>query len=338
MATKEKPTAEEKPVIEEKSELPKHEGLVSFFTRYWEGLSLPCKIRYASTAIIGLLFFIAYLWWCVNKEFAEFFIYIIGGSLIISQIAISNRRATAAEKTADLTEKNNLYEHFNDAVKNLGHDSTAIQLGGIYALHHIAKQEKDYRERVFEILCAHIRGTTVQEDYIHETSDGKESHEIKPNIQIESILDLLFVKRRYRKIYSKRISNLEGVKLQGALLVGADLKKAILHKANLENAKLYRAELKHARLFDAKLCSAILRETELQGADLSWANLRKANLQGANLNGARLCKADLHDTKNLEVNQLLKVETLYESKLPGGMETEIRKIKPELFERPPFLK
>ena len=31
-------------------------------------------------------------------------------------------------------------------------------LGGIYMLHHIAQEVEDYRKRVFEILCAHIRG------------------------------------------------------------------------------------------------------------------------------------------------------------------------------------
>ena len=87
--------------------------------------------------------------------------YLIGGVLLIWQISVAGRRATAAEKTAELTEKGNIAERFKNAIEHLGNDSASVRLGGVYALHHIAQEVEDYRKRVFEILCAHIRETTT---------------------------------------------------------------------------------------------------------------------------------------------------------------------------------
>ena len=54
----------------------------------------------------------------------------------------------------------------------------------------------EYRERVFEILCAHIRETTTQVAYKSRIIEpiGEE-----PTIEIQSILNLLFVKTPRRE-------------------------------------------------------------------------------------------------------------------------------------------
>ena len=69
--------------------------------------------------------------------------------------------------------------------------SAAVRLGGIYALHHIAQEVEEYRKRVFEILCAYIRGITTIHGYRPKTNLG--GTEIKPTIEIQSILNLLFI-------------------------------------------------------------------------------------------------------------------------------------------------
>ena len=111
-----------------------------------------------------------YLWNYVSPEFAKFVGYLIGGVLAVWQVVASNRRATAAEKTAESMEKGNVAERFKNAIEHLGHESVSVRLGGIYALHHIAQEEENYRKRVFEILCAHIRETTVDESYKQRSS------------------------------------------------------------------------------------------------------------------------------------------------------------------------
>ena len=297
--------------------------------------------------------------------------YLIGGVLLIWQISVAGRRATAAEKTAELTEKGNIAERFKNAIDHLGNDSASVRLGGVYALHHIAQEVEDYRKRVFEILCAHIRATTTNAAYKPRNADSKK---IKPTIEIQSILNLLFNETQGKEIYKGLHSNLEGADLHGAMFEGANLQDAYLEEANLQDAYLLGANLQDAYLLGANLQDADLRVVNLQnssleganlqdahlmgaylqyayllGANLQDANLMKANLQdayllGANLQYASLWKSNLHNSgllhanltnaKDLKVKQLLKAETLYKAELPDGMREEIMKIKPELFNDP----
>ena len=232
-----------------------------------------------------------------GPELAKFLGYLIGGVLLIVQIFVSNRRATAAEETAKAmqetaksTEKGNIAERFKNAIEHLGNDSTSVRLGGVYALHHIAQDVKNYRKQVFEILCAHIRETTTQDRYKPQKVFLEGTIEIKlPSIEIQSILTLLFIETQGQEIYKGIMVNLEGADLCGAILINADLQDAILFLVNL---------------------------------------------QSASLNNVNFQEANLYYVKNLTITQLLEVKTLYKAELPDGMEEEIKKIKPELFEPP----
>ena len=240
--------------------------------------------------------FVLIVLWNKDRESAKFAGYLIGGLLLFWQIEISNRRATAAEKTAELTERGNIAERFKNAIEHLGHKSASIRLGGIYALHHIAQEVEKYRERVFEILCAYIRETTTQEAY--KPRIVKFSRK-EPTIEIQSILNLLFMKTPGCEIYKGLKTNLENVNLAGSRLIEANLQIADLQEANLQGA--------------------YLDGTDLQGANLYGTDFRDVNLAGA---------------ENLEVTQLLYAETLYRAMLPEGMEEVIRQQKPELLEKP----
>ncbi len=318
------------------------------------------------------------IWPTIEPKYPElertnFVTFMLGGFLLIFQIMISARRATAAEntakamqKTAQSTEKGNIDERFKNTIEHLGHESVSVRLGGIYALHHIAQEVEEYRERVFEILCAHIRETTTQKAYDPRII---ESTRKVPTIEIQSILYLLFVNTPGREIYKGLETNLAIAKLEGARLVGAYLKNAIfsytklddadLSKADLQGAYLLMTSLQEADLTSAdlqaanlpysELKSSILYKTNLQEADLYQANLQEANLYKANLQGANLQEANLQDVdlviakyynidqlliEQLLVEQLLSVKTLYGAKLPGGVEDTIRQQKPTLFEEP----
>jgi hypothetical protein len=53
---------------------------------------------------------------------------------------------------------------FKNAIEHLGNKEPAIILGGIYALHQIAKDNEEYSNQVFEILCSYIREETGKLD------------------------------------------------------------------------------------------------------------------------------------------------------------------------------
>ena len=227
----------------------------------------------------------------------------MGGVLLTLQVFMSHKRATAMEATANAqasatgeqakanrnTEQGQRQERLKNAIEHLGHQSGSVRLGGAYELFHLARDTRELRRTVLDILCSHIRRVTGEGDY-------RETHKSAPSEEIQSLLTLLFVQNH--KVFrgldvNLRWSFLNGASLGGARLAGATLTETSLQGAFLLNARLQGALLRDARLQladlrDAQLQGAILHSTKLQGADM-----RKAELQGASIGGAGLHEADL---------------------------------------------
>ena len=132
-----------------------------------------------------------------------------------------------------------------------------------------------------------------------------------------------------------------GANLRGVRLGMAELEGANLELANLEKAYLWRAKLKGANLIEAHLEEADLGEADLEGANLFDAHLERANIEGANLKGANLGGvnlegANLEGTKNLSLNQLSRVKTLFNAKLDEELFIPLKKKYPALFEKPDY--
>lgn len=127
---------------------------------------------------------------------------------------------------------------------------------------------------------------------------------------------------------------LEGAILEGAHLEGAHLQEANLWKANLQEAHLEGAILEGANLQAAHLEGASLIGAKLEKANLGAAHLEGAELWGASLEGANLWGADLTKARNLTVDQLAKVKTLYQAALPPDLQKEIQEQYPRLLEKP----
>lgn len=143
--------------------------------------------------------------------------------------------------------------------------------------------------------------------------------------------------------------NLIGAHLEGALFTGSFLQSASLNKVHLPEANLMGAILKRAYLIEADLGKAFLLGADLerahiQGADLQEANLRNANLQEADLTNANLQEADLTDAnlqeadlrgaQNISIDQLSKVESLYNTKIDYELFITLNEKYPTLFEKP----
>ncbi len=290
------------------------------------------RSKWLSTAV-KVFTFLVVIFLFVHEELAIFISTLLGGGLLIWQIYAYHKRASASEKTAEAmqrtaeaTEKGNVAERFKNAIEHLGNADASVRLGGIYALHSIAQEVEEYKVRVFEILCAHIRERTNSDNYEKEQVKGIGENKL-PSNEIQSILDLFFNRDEGRETYDGLEANLQGAKLNGAKLVKSKLEKAILGGANLQEAILSGANLQGAVLYGANLQKAFLDRANLQEAKLFGANFQGARLFGANLQGA-----DLRVAK-LEACQLLKVKTLYEAKLDTEIENEIKEQKRELFSK-----
>ena len=116
-------------------------------------------------------------------EWLKFYAYVVGGIVLIWQVRIANRRATALERTAALGEKGNITERFKNAIEHLGNPSESIRMGGIYGLYHVVRESRGYADTVLKILCAHAKSVMAGPGYTEKE---------KPSSEIAAILDVLF--------------------------------------------------------------------------------------------------------------------------------------------------
>ena len=82
----------------------------------------------------------------------------VGGALLIWQISIANRRASSAERIAELTALSNITERLNSAIEHLASDDPIVRIGALYQLHHIALDAPEYRITVLDMFRAHLEG------------------------------------------------------------------------------------------------------------------------------------------------------------------------------------
>ena len=190
----------------------------------------------------------------------------IVGTLLVLQALAANKRAKAMEDATENTEEGQRQERLKNAIEHLGHKRDSVRMGGAYELFHLAKDTRDLRQTVMDILCAHIRQMTGGNDYQekHKTKPSGEKRKAEPSEEIQSLLTLLF--REEHDVF-------EGcsINLQGSYLNGANLSKARLKNANLTKAQLQGADLREAQLEDD-----LLIEAQSQGAILSRKQEKEA--------------------------------------------------------------
>jgi len=284
-----------------------------------------------------------------RKTLAE----IIGGLAVLAGFIFTweNLRATqenlritqeTTTKSQELTREGQVTERFTKAIDQLGavndkgEKQLEIRLGGIYALERIARDSERDHWPVMEILTAYVRehapgppkppkGTPSQQG--NPSSKGDEStvqgQPPKPATDIQAVLTVLGRRDRTYEKAEQRL-DLGGTDLRGAHLEGAQLQRAFLRGAQLQGAHLEGAQLQGATLEGAQLQGATLGDAQLQRATLLSAQLQGATLEGAQLQGA----------KDLTIERLSTVKTLYRAQLDPWLQERIQQQYPQLLEEP----
>lgn len=237
-----------------------------------------------------------------NGEFVKFSASIIGGGFLFFGLLLNARRTKAVEKQNKLTRKGHVDERFKNAIEHLGSDKDAIVLGGIYALHRIAQENKTYRQPVFDILCSYIRGKTSSLKLWDEITEF-ERGTIKPTIVIQTIIDLLFKTADSKNyIYMGLKANLNGIRCIHANFSGAHLVNADLINAHMEGAILTDVHLESADMNVIKLDGARLEQVHFEGSSLSYANFEGTYIDQAYFECTKLHKANFEGSSLCEVH------------------------------------
>lgn len=181
------------------------------------------------------------------------------------------------------TREGQITDRYTKAVDQLGNKELAVRVGGVYALQRIARDSRDDRATIAEVLCAYARSAERKA----RTEQDLESHTFEkraPHVQAA----LTVLAEWWRRV---------GGEPEWRDLHGADFQDARLERAHLSHAYFYDAQLQRAMLRDAILVNANFVRAQLQDSHLAGAQLQDADLRGANLTGADLYKAQLRGAR-----------------------------------------
>jgi uncharacterized protein YjbI with pentapeptide repeats len=236
-------------------------------------------------------------------------------------------------RTLGLNRRGQLTERFGKAIEQLGSDSLALRLGGIFALEQIALDSEELHWPVMEVLTAFLRDNSATHDArqvvealeamerghpIDSPPDTAGRRQPKLAADLQAIATVIGRRPEHRRRFEQRSgreldlsevwlpkvqlvgAHLEGANLADAHLEWACLAGASLRGANLECVHLHEANLKRAHLEDVNFWGANLAGVEfgrkfpvLQDADADGAHLAGAAFMGANLAGASLRGTDV---------------------------------------------
>ncbi|WP_404430679.1 pentapeptide repeat-containing protein [Microbacterium lacus] len=202
----------------------------------------------------------------------------------------------------DLDRDANRTDRYGRAIEQLGADSAAIRLGGIFALERLAVDSTRDRQTISNVLTGWVRDNTefppTGEDHYHANplppSDLLAATEVIGRISalegVDSRIDLSWTDLGAVKLRSARLA---GSLFVGARLTSADFAGADLRGASFRGGALDSADLSGANLTGADLTSADLHESNLEGSDLTRVEANVANFRGAKLSGTKFIGANI---------------------------------------------
>jgi uncharacterized protein YjbI with pentapeptide repeats len=222
--------------------------------------------------------------------------------------------------------------------------ASSIDIQSALAVIGRRKRDKKYEHQIdlrytdlrgFDFQAANFRNTLFWESNLQECNfllaDLREARLFRTNGQ-----NSLFLKTDLRESTlgegNFKLAKFWSANLEKANLSAANLQNALLMTCNLRRASMQRALMFEANLTGSDLTDADLWLADVRGAIFFGANLENANLQETNFEGATLIGADLLKVRNLEVEQLAKVTSLYEAKLDPILGKQVRDKYPHLLD------
>ena len=141
---------------------------------------------------------------------------------------------------------------------------------------------------------------------------------------------------RYADMYQAFVAkaNLRNAELRGARLREGDFRAADLRGANLAGGDLRQADFRATDFREALLTAVDFRDADLQGAQLGLADLKGANFDDTRLAGADLRCADLRGARELAVESLSAVKTLYRARMDPELHRRLQAQSGHLFTKP----
>lgn len=196
------------------------------------------------------------------KDFFPIWIAVFGAIGVSINIIIHQQRLAKQQEQINIQAKGERNNRFSKAVELLGNNRESVRIGAVHSLIFLAKEYRDeYKSVVHDILCSHIRTTTISKDY------QVENNEI-PSNEIKTIFNLLFCKTESYDFFDGLIPDLSGSFLKGIKLYNSSLNNAILTDVNLDNSILIKINFIQAQLGNTTLRSSQLTDCDFRSATI----------------------------------------------------------------------
>ena len=239
-------------------------GRLIKLTGFWAGVSVVVVI------VVGISVSVEYWGWLlrengdISNAAAIRNIALVVGGIVAILIAlwrslVAERQATAAKRQSEIAERSYLSERYRQAASMLGHNESAVRLGGIYTLERLAENyPAEFQHEAFKLLLEFVRAPPVLRQPQPSVWDGWLELERPATRQdVQAAIKVIAKLERLPRI-GRDTGLLFLMDLRGAQLCGVELYGLRLNRALLENANLMYAHLEHM---------------DLTGVQLQWANL-----------------------------------------------------------------
>jgi uncharacterized protein YjbI with pentapeptide repeats len=195
---------------------------------------------------------------------------------LIINIIINSNRLSNQEKQLGLQSKNERNGRFSKAIELLGNTHESARIGAAHSLYFLAKEYKEeYREVVLNILCSHIRTTTMLNQYQEEYAEA-------PSNEIKTIIEILFKKDYILNSFSDGYeADLSGSFLQGLNTYDASLNHVNLDNVNFNNAVISKIDFIEAKIRNTSFKNAKITDCNFQSATISNTRFIKSVLDRA---------------------------------------------------------
>lgn len=201
---------------------------------------------------------------------------IVGGVVLIIG-AFSTVRSFMLARDQQVTDR------FTKAVAQLGEESRAVRIGGVYALERIAEDSSRDRPAVVQVLAAYIRDQRPWEcDYpghkrCKERAAAMHAQLGTPRADLDVQAAVTALLAQSAKIATPHLVDLSNCDLRGLNFTNGNLRNVVLNKSYLGGAKFAGADLRNAKL--AYAC--IPEYSEFEDAELAGFDMAGAMSSGA---------------------------------------------------------
>jgi signal transduction histidine kinase len=245
-----------------------------------------------------------------RNEYLRTFLTGIAGFALLLQLRFTAESTRVTTATLALTEQSHVTDRFYKAIEQLGHESSDVRMGALYALERISRDSDRDFHQVMSIIAAYIRQRASNRARpLVQLPLEREEHVVRLSEDIQCALKIIGRRKRTFPDDAEDDLDLRDTNLRGAVLTDAQFSSVDFTRCDLRNSTFINCSFRYARFV-----SVDARHTLFSTARLARANFTNANLTDVEFDGDFKSRTEISG----EVDSELLEETLDRANFTGA--------------------